>query len=389
MYRWLIRPLLFRLPAETAHSLSFGLLRWLHRVPGVAPLMRALWVERAPELELQVMGVSFTNPVLLAAGFDKHATGYSALADLGFGGIEVGTITHEEQPGNPRPRLFRLSQDRALLNRMGFNNCGAASAARHLAGPRRGVVGVNIGKTKSVPEQEAIADYVASARQLAPLADYLVVNVSSPNTPGLRDLQAADKLRPLLEAVQGAIGAAGGRRAPPLLVKIAPDLADAEILDIADLALELGLAGIVATNTTIARTGLETPASTVAALGAGGISGAPLRRRALDVLRLLRQRTGNELTLIAAGGIESADDAWERLCAGASLVQIYTAFIYHGPGLPRSIARGLLERARAEGFDSLAAAIAHHHGLAAAAGSGPRAPGERSAQPALALKSPS
>ena len=386
MYRWLIRPLLFRLPAETAHSLSFALLRWLHRLPGVGAVMRALCVERSPLLAVQALGSSFANPVLLAAGFDKHATGYAALADLGFGGIEVGTITNEPQLGNPRPRLFRLSADRALLNRMGFNNCGAEQAARHLTRPRHGVVGVNIGKTKRVPDEGAIADYVASARRLAPLADYLVVNVSSPNTPGLRDLQAADKLRPLLEAVQAALRDAGARRAPPLLVKIAPDLADAEILDIADLALELGLAGIVATNTTIARTGLQTPVSTVAALGAGGISGAPLRSRALEVLRLLRQRTGNRLTLVAAGGIETADDAWERLCAGASLVQIYTAFVYHGPGLPGRISRGLLARARAEGFESLAAALAHHHG--AAAGSAPGAASGLGAAP-LELKAQS
>jgi dihydroorotate dehydrogenase len=388
MYRWLIRPLLFRFPAETAHILSLTLLRWLHRVPGVAALMRALWVDRSPLLAVQAMGTSFPNPVLLAAGFDKHATAYEALADLGFGGIEVGTITHEEQLGNPRPRLFRLARDRALLNRMGFNNCGAKQAAGHLSRPRSGVVGINIGKTKRVPDDAAIADYVASARMLAPLADYMVVNVSSPNTPGLRDLQAADKLRPLLEAVQAAVRSSGARRVPPLLVKIAPDLADADILEIADLALELGLAGIVATNTTIARSGLQTPASTVAALGAGGISGAPLRQRALEVLRLLRQRTGTRLTLIAAGGIETADDAWERLCAGASLVQIYTAFIYHGPGLPLRLARGLLARARAEGFPSLAAALAHHHGLAATGAASPIG-AAGNGHPERALESPS
>lgn len=390
MYRWLIRPLLFRLPPETAHTLSFAALRWLHRVPGVSGLMRALWVERSPLLAVHALGSTFSNPILLAAGFDKHATGYAALADLGFGGIEVGTITHESQRGNPRPRLFRLARDRALLNRMGFNNCGAEQAARHLTAPRRGVVGVNIGKTKRVPEDAAIDDYVASARRLAPFADYLVVNVSSPNTPGLRDLQAASKLRPLLAAVQAAIRDSATHRAPPLLVKIAPDLADAEILEIADLALELGLAGVVATNTTIARTGLATPASTVAALGAGGISGAPLRRRSLEVLRLLRQRTNSRLTLIAAGGIETADDAWERLCAGASLVQIYTAFIYQGPGLPRRMARGLLERARAEGFASLAEAMAHHHGAAQAVHSSTASAGAGggSAPPALELEVP-
>jgi dihydroorotate dehydrogenase len=360
MYRALIRPLLFWVPAEWAHTLTFTALRWMHAVPGAPQLLRAIWGCSAPELEVQALGLRFASPVVLAAGFDKHATGYAALLDLGFGGVEVGTITNEAQSGNPRPRLFRLPRDRALLNRMGFNNCGAEQAERHLRGPRRGVVGVNIGKTKRVPESEAIADYAASARRLAPLADYLVVNVSSPNTPGLRDLQAAEKLRPLLQAVQAELRGRGDGKRPALLVKIAPDLADEDILGVADLALELELDGIVATNTTISRAGLQTPAPAIEALGAGGISGAPLRRRALDVLRLLRSRAGSRLTLVAAGGIDSAEEAWERLCAGASLVQIYTAFIYEGPALPGRIAQGLLERARAEGFATLAQAIEHH-----------------------------
>jgi len=382
MYRWLIRPLLFWLPAEWAHTFTFAALRWLHRVPGVPRALRAAWSVTGPELEVQALGLCFATPVLLAAGFDKHANGYAALADLGFGAIEVGTITAEAQYGNPRPRLFRLARDRALLNRMGFNNCGAAAAARHLRGPRHGLVGVNIGKTKRVPESAAAEDYVQSARRLADLADYLVVNVSSPNTPGLRDLQAAEKLRPLLQAVQAVLRESSARRPPPLLVKIAPDLADEDILAVADLALELGLDGIIATNTTISRAGLETPAARVEGLGAGGISGRPLRRRALEVLRLLRQRAGSRLTLIAAGGIESAADAWERLCAGASLVQIYTAFIYEGPSLPGRIAAGLLAQARAEGFNSVSAALAHHH-----AGSSRGSGGEQAGQISLPLAS--
>ncbi|HEU4583235.1 MAG TPA: quinone-dependent dihydroorotate dehydrogenase [Polyangiaceae bacterium] len=372
MYRWLIRPLLFWVPAEWAHTLTFAALRWLHALPGGPQLLRAIWGRLQPGLEVHALGLRFASPVVLAAGFDKHATGYAALLDLGFGGVEVGTITNEAQAGNPRPRLFRLPHDRALLNRMGFNNCGAEQAERHLRAPRQGVVGVNIGKTKRVAESEAVVDYAASARRLAPLADYLVVNVSSPNTPGLRDLQAAEKLRPLLKAVQAELRGSAGRR-PALLVKIAPDLADEDILGVADLALELGLDGIVATNTTISRAGLRTPPHAIEALGAGGISGAPLRQRSLEVLRLLRSRAGSRLTLVAAGGIDSADEAWARLCAGASLVQIYTAFIYGGPSLPGRIAQGLLERARAEGFATLAKAIEYHHSEPAVGAGGPRA----------------
>lgn len=363
MYQWLIKPVLFRLPAEWAHVVAFGLLRFVHRIPGVRWLMRATWGRRRPGLRVSALGAEFASPVVLAAGFDKDAHGYDALCSLGFGAIEVGTVTAKAQPGNPRPRLFRLVSDRALLNRMGFNNSGAEAAARRLGREReRGdIVGVNIGKTKLVADADAIADYVESAERLGPLADYLVVNVSSPNTPGLRDLQAADRLRPLLEAVRAALARVGSGRPTPLLVKIAPDLRDDEILTIADLAMELGLQGIVATNTTTSRAGLQTPERDLAALGAGGISGAPLKRRALEVLRLLRRRAGSRLTLVAAGGIESVDDAWDRLKAGASLVQVYTALIYEGPALPRRLGRGLLARAQAEGFATLAGAIAFHH----------------------------
>jgi dihydroorotate dehydrogenase len=277
--------------------------------------------------------------------------------------VEVGTVTARAQPGNPRPRMFRLTADRALVNRMGFNNDGAAAAAASLRRSRRGrsrggpVVGVNIGKTRAVPDTETAADYAASARAVAAVADYVVVNVSSPNTPGLRDLQAADRLRPVLTAVRSALdatagsvagsvaGGAGGGRVP-LLVKIAPDLADADVDAVADLALELGLDGIIATNTTISRDGLASPAAEVAAAGAGGLSGAPLRDRSLAVLRLLRARAGDRLVLIAAGGIETPEDAWERLQAGATLVQAYTGFIYGGPLWPRRVHAGLAERMR-------------------------------------------
>jgi dihydroorotate dehydrogenase len=254
-------------------------------------------------------------------------------------------VTARAQPGNPRPRMFRLPADRALVNRMGFNNEGAAAAAERLRRRTGVIVGVNIGKTKAVPDEEAARDYAASARAVAGVADYVVVNVSSPNTPGLRDLQAADRLKPVLVAVREALDAAADHRVP-LLVKIAPDLADADVDAIADLALELGLDGIVATNTTVSRDGLASPPAEVAAAGAGGLSGAPLRGRALAVLRRLRARAGDRLVLIAVGGIETGDDAWERMAAGATLVQAYTGFIYGGPLWPRRVHEDLARHFR-------------------------------------------
>jgi dihydroorotate dehydrogenase len=253
--------------------------------------------------------------------------------------VEAGTVTAQAQPGNQRPRLFRLMADRAIVNRMGFNNHGAAAAAARLRG-HRGIVGVNIGKTKAATDE--IADYVASARAVRDVADYVVVNVSSPNTPGLRDLQAVDRLGPLLDAVRNELGTL------PLLVKIAPDLADEDIDAVADLAVELRLDGIIATNTTISRAGLKTSPDEVARAGEGGLSGPPLRERSLAVLKRLRERAGDRLVLIAAGGIDTPDDAWERLRAGATLVQAYTGFVYGGPFWPRRVNRELARRANAE-----------------------------------------
>ena len=357
MYRFLYWLVLRRLPAEGTHRVSFGLLRMLVAIPGVARLLSRVLAPRAPELRVHAFGRELPGPLGLAAGFDKDAKGVAALFALGFGFVEIGTVTAEPQPGNPRPRMFRLPRDRALVNRMGFNNDGAQAAARRLAHRPAGTIGANIGKTKRVSEAEAIADFTDSAQRLAPLADYLVVNVSSPNTPGLRDLQAADKLRPLLTAVRAACDLVSPTRRVPLLVKIAPDLADADIDAIADLALELGLDGIIATNTTIARTGLATAADAVAALGAGGLSGAPLKARALAVLQRLRAKVGARVTLVAVGGIESADDAWERIRAGATLVQAYTGFIYGGPGWPRRVHRELAAKVRAAKLRSIEQAI--------------------------------
>jgi len=356
MYRLLYRIVLRRVPAEAAHRLAFGLIRAVDRVPGAAWLLRRWLGPRDPVLRVRALGLEFPGPLGLAAGFDKDARGTRGLAALGFGFVEVGTVTARAQPGNPRPRMFRLTADRALINRMGFNNEGAAAAAAALrrSRARRGgpVVGVNIGKTRAVPDEEAAADYAASARAVAAVADYVVVNVSSPNTPGLRDLQAAERLRPVLTAVRSALDASSPGRLKgkvPLLVKIAPDLADADVDAIADLALELGLDGIIATNTTISRDGLASSPAEVAAAGAGGLSGPPLRDRSLAVLRRLRDRAGDRLVLVAAGGIETPDDAWERLRAGATLVQAYTGFVYGGPLWPRQMNAGLAMRMHGAG----------------------------------------
>jgi len=299
------------------------------------------------------MGLTFPNVLGLAAGFDKNAVGIDALAALGFGHVEIGTVTGRAQPGNPRPRLFRLPDDRAVVNRMGFNNDGAEAVASRLAARRRGldglerrapVLGVNIGKTKVVPEDDQTAveaDYRLSTRLLSPYADYLVVNVSSPNTPGLRSLQSVERLGPLLTAVRDEADRVATHRRVPLLVKIAPDLADQDVLAVADLALGLGLDGIIATNTTISRDGLVSSAADIEAVGAGGLSGRPLTSRAETVVRLLRDRVGPDLTLIGVGGITGVDDARARLAAGATLLQGYSAFIYEGPLWPRRIIRGL------------------------------------------------
>lgn len=349
MYRLLYRVVLRRVPAEAAHHGAFWLIRVVGAVPGAAWLLRRWLGPRDPVLRVRALGLEFPGPLGLAAGFDKDARGTRGLAALGFGFVEVGTVTARAQPGNPRPRMFRLPADRALVNRMGFNNPGAPAAAARLRRARgRGpIAGVNIGKTRAAPESEAAADYAASARAVAGVADYVVVNVSSPNTPGLRDLQAADRLRPVLAAVRSALdsSAPAGRRVP-LLVKIAPDLADADVDAVADLALGLGLDGIVATNTTVSREGLASTAAEVAAAGTGGLSGPPLRARSLAVLRRLRARAGDRLVLIAAGGIETPDDAWERLQAGATLVQAYTGFVYGGPLWPRRMHAGLARRLR-------------------------------------------
>jgi dihydroorotate dehydrogenase len=329
------------LDPEAAHEKAFAAIR-----VGAPALRRVIKVPQAPRT---VMGVEFPNAFGLAAGFDKDAKAVPGLLALGFGHVEIGTVTARPQPGNPKPRAFRLVEDRALINRMGFNNDGAAVVAGRLHRLRRkavgrdAAIGVNIGKTKAVPSEHAVDDYVESARLLAPYASYLVVNVSSPNTPGLRDLQAVEELRPLLAAVRAVTESTsrwdGGSRVP-LVVKIAPDLADEDVDGVADLAVELGLDGISATNTTTQRPpSLVSAPEVIDAAGAGGLSGPILRARAEEMLAQLRARVGNRLALISVGGVGSEDDVQQRLALGADLVQGYTGFIYGGPAWPARMAR--------------------------------------------------
>ncbi|WP_063057927.1 quinone-dependent dihydroorotate dehydrogenase [Nocardia sienata] len=354
MYRLLLRTM-FLVPPERIHRIVFGVIRAATATAPARALLHRLFGVDDPILRTTVFGVEFAAPLGMAAGFDKDATGVDAWGALGFGFAEIGTVTAAAQPGNPQPRLFRLPDDRALINRMGFNNHGAAAAAARLHGRKTSVpIGANIGKTKVVDAAHAAEDYATSARLLGPLADFVVVNVSSPNTPGLRDLQAVESLRPVLAAVLDSVRV-------PVLVKIAPDLSDEDIDAAADLAVELGVAGIVATNTTIGRTGLASDPDKVAAIGAGGLSGPPVADRSLEVLRRLYARVGDRLVLVSVGGIETPEQAWERILAGASLLQGYTGFIYGGPLWTRSIHRGIAARLRAGGYRSLADAVGAGH----------------------------
>lgn len=344
----IVRPALFRLDPERAHELA---------VAGLAVAAPALGRLRRPpdgggRLAQQVLGLRFPNPVGLAAGFDKRARAVPAWPALGFGFAEVGTVTALAQPGNPRPRIHRLPDDRALINRLGFNNDGAERTARALERwRRRGLLGraplgVNLGKSKATPAGDAPQDYARSLGLLWPYADYVVVNVSSPNTPGLRDLQAAGPLGAILDAL-AAVAAGRPGPAPPVLVKLAPDLEPAQADAAVDLAAERGLAGVIVGNTTLRRDGLVAPAGLAGR--EGGLSGAPLRARATEMVGRVARRAGGRLVVIGVGGVFTADDAWEKLAAGASLVQVYTGFVYGGPGTARAIAAGLLARMDREG----------------------------------------
>ena len=361
----LVRPFLFTLSAERAHHVGSGLMDLALAPSPVRSLVRSAAAVHDPALEVERFGIRFPNPVGLAAGFDKTGELFNALGALGFGHVEIGTVTALGQPGNPRPRLFRLPDDHALLNRMGFNNPGAEAVARRLrATPIEPVLGINLGKSKATSLEEAAGDYLRSLELLEGFARYVVVNVSSPNTPGLRQLQDAAPLRELLRALHargGELAAARGGIPRPLLLKIAPDLGDAQVDEAAAIAVEEGVAGIVAANTTVSRAGLRTPAARVEALGAGGISGAPLRMRAREVVSRVWTATGGTMPIVGVGGVFTADDAWELIRAGASLVQLYTGFIYRGPLVAREICLGLSARLRRDGVRSLDEAVGSAH----------------------------
>lgn len=341
----LLKPLLFLLPPETAHRITVALLDVAAAVPPLRALLRRWYCFSEQKLERQVLGLRFPNPVGLAAGFDKDGKHLLGLACLGFGFIEVGTVTPRPQAGNPQPRLFRLPADGALINRMGFNNDGLEALVERLRQVRAQglpgglILGGNIGKNKDTPNEQAADDYRRCFEALFPVVDYFVVNVSSPNTPGLRALQEKEPLTRLLQELQEKNRAQPAPK--PLLLKIAPDLTDEQLDDIADIVRATGLSGVIATNTTIARTGLRTPEQTVAAIGAGGLSGAPVRARATEVIRYLRQKLGPDPVIIGVGGIDSAAAAREKLAAGANLVQVYSGLVYEGPGLVREIAQAL------------------------------------------------
>lgn len=342
MYKAFIRPLLFLMPPERAHHFTFGLVKLLHRIPGVGAIHRALFQVKHPKLERELFGIRFPNPVGLAAGFDKDAKLFRELGNYGFGFIEIGTLTPVGQPGNPKPRMFRLKGDTALINRMGFNNGGTVEAIERLKVDRGNlIVGGNIGKNKVTPNEEATSDYEQCFEALFPYVDYFVVNVSSPNTPNLRALQDKEPLTALLMRLQELNNEKELRK--PILLKIAPDLTDEQLDDIVDIVAETKIDGVIATNTTIDRSGLEMPENELEDIGAGGLSGTPVRERSTEVIRYLHQKSNGSFPIIGVGGVYTAKDALEKLEAGASLVQIYTGFIYEGPATVKRINKGLIK----------------------------------------------
>ena len=324
--------------------------------------------QRSPFGKLKRFGLTFRNPVGLAAGFDKNGTAADFLSSLGFGFIEVGTVTSESQPGNPKPRLFRLPRDRALINRLGFNNCGAKSLVKNLKKHRPDcVLGINIGKSRRVPIEDAVSDYLTTFEIIFDTADYVAINVSSPNTPQLRELQQPEMLAELLSALQKRNGELAEKTylpsPKPILLKIAPDLTEDEIESIVQIALEKGVAGIIATNTTVRRDGLQSSQAKLEAIGDGGLSGKPLGDRSNEIIALIYRLTNGSLPIVGVGGIFTAEDAWQKICAGASLIQLYTGFIYEGPGVARSINEGLRQLVSKGGFVSLDEAVGSQAGM--------------------------
>jgi dihydroorotate dehydrogenase len=338
----LIRRILFNINPETVHYLVMDRLHTVYKVPILRKWLKRQFTITDPQLKRTLWGIEFPNPVGLAAGFDKDARYVNELACLGFGFVEIGTLTPLPQPGNPKPRLFRLPADKALINRMGFNNQGVEAAAARLRHKKeRVIVGGNIGKNKVTANEDATKDYIACFKELYNVVDYFVVNVSSPNTPGLRDLQEKEPLMQLLNELSQLNKQMGTPK--PLLLKIAPDLTNTQLDDIVDIVKLTGIDGIVATNTTISREELQTPVTEINDIGAGGLSGLPLRQRATDVIKYLHTRSEGAFPIIAVGGIFTAQDAIEKLEAGAALVQVYTGFIYEGPAIASNICKGILK----------------------------------------------
>lgn len=338
MYKSVIRPILFKYDPEEIHYFTFSLLRFLNKIPGIPSLFRSLYEVKDARLETEVFGLKFKNPVGLAAGFDKDAKLYKELSNLGFGFIEIGTLTPKGQEGNPKKRLFRLKEDSAIINRMGFNNGGVLEAVERLKKNTGVLIGGNIGKNKLTSNEDATSDYEICFEALFDHVDYFVVNVSSPNTPNLRALQDKEPLTQLLQTLQQKNSAKA--KPKPILLKIAPDLTNDQLLDIIDIVNDTKIAGVIATNTTISRDGLQSENKSEM----GGLSGKPLTKRSTEVIRFLSEKSNKSFPIIGVGGIHSAEDAIEKLNAGASLVQLYTGFIYEGPALIKKINRKILQQ---------------------------------------------
>jgi dihydroorotate dehydrogenase len=341
MYKLFLQPLLFQFDAEKAHHITFSLVKFLFKIPFVSSIFKAFYHYENPVLEKEVFGLKFKNPVGLAAGFDKNAVLVDELSTMGFGFIEIGTLTPKPQPGNDKPRLFRLKEDQALINRMGFNNEGVKEAVQKLKQRKSDVlIGGNIGKNKVTPNENAVDDYLICFHELFDVVDYFVVNVSSPNTPNLRALQEKEPLKNLLQTLQ--MENEKRPKTKPILLKIAPDLTDSQLDDIIEIVQDTRIAGVIATNTTISREGLQSAQTLTSEMG--GLSGKPVEKRSTEVIRYLSQKSNNSFPIIGVGGIHSAEDAIEKLNAGASLVQIYTGFIYEGPALASTINKAIAKK---------------------------------------------